>query len=79
MSALIIRSHVKDGIEMAKQHKLPKTIEDMIPQHHGTSLIEYFYNKARTEAEETGQDPDEVNKSLYTYQVHVPDKRSWDF
>ena len=67
MSALIIRSHVKDGIELAKQHKLPKVIEDMIPQHHGTSLIEYFYNKARTEAEEAEQDPDEIDKSLYSY------------
>ncbi|MCB0317267.1 MAG: HDIG domain-containing protein [Bdellovibrionales bacterium] len=67
MSALIIRSHVKDGIELAKQHKIPQVIEDMIPQHHGTSLIEYFYNKAKTEAEEAGQNPEEIDKSLYSY------------
>jgi putative nucleotidyltransferase with HDIG domain len=63
MSALIIRSHVKDGIELARKHKLPKVIEDMIPEHHGTGFIEYFYDKAVKEAVE-GQ---EVDQSLYTY------------
>jgi putative nucleotidyltransferase with HDIG domain len=67
MSALIIRAHVKDGIELARRHKLPKIIEEMIPQHHGTSLIEYFYDKARKEAEELGVDPDTVNPALYQY------------
>lgn len=47
MSALIIAAHVKDGIEMAKEHKLPKRIADMIPEHQGTKLIGYFYNKAK--------------------------------
>lgn len=47
MSALIIESHVKDGIEMAREHKLPQRIADMIPQHQGTKLIGYFYNKAK--------------------------------
>lgn len=67
MSALIIRSHVKDGVELARKHHLPKVIEDMIPQHHGTSVIEYFYDKACAEAETNGRDPDSVDKSLYTY------------
>jgi putative nucleotidyltransferase with HDIG domain len=47
MSALIISSHVKDGIELARQHKLPQRIIDIIPQHQGTKLITYFYNKAK--------------------------------
>jgi putative nucleotidyltransferase with HDIG domain len=47
MSALIIMSHVKDGIKLAKEYKLPQRIIDMIPQHHGTNLIAYFYNKAK--------------------------------
>jgi len=64
MSALIIKSHVKEGIELASQHKLPEVIVDMIPQHHGTSVIEYFYEKALTEAEEEGT---EVERSLYAY------------
>lgn len=67
MSALIIRAHVKDGIDLARRHRLPKIIEDMIPQHHGTSVIDYFYDKARKEAEESGGDPDAVDKALYQY------------
>ncbi|MBI2340768.1 MAG: HDIG domain-containing protein [Deltaproteobacteria bacterium] len=47
MSALIVEAHVKDGLEMAREHKLPKKITDMIPEHQGTKLIGYFYNKAR--------------------------------
>jgi putative nucleotidyltransferase with HDIG domain len=67
MSALIIRAHVKDGIDLAGRYKLPKIIEDMIPQHHGTSIIDYFYDKARKEAEDAGNDPDAVDRSLYQY------------
>jgi putative nucleotidyltransferase with HDIG domain len=67
MSSLIIRSHVKDGVELAKRHGVPDVIEDMITQHHGTSVIEYFYEKARVEAEANGQDPESVDISLYTY------------
>jgi hypothetical protein len=47
MSALIILSHVKEGIEMARQYRLGKKITDMIGQHHGTSLVSYFYNRAK--------------------------------
>jgi len=45
-SALIIKSHVKDGVDIALQHKLPKTIVDVIQQHHGTTLIQAFYQRA---------------------------------
>lgn len=47
MSSLIIASHVKDGVDMARAHKLPSTVIDIIHQHHGTSLITYFYQKAK--------------------------------
>lgn len=67
MSALIIKSHVKDGLELGKKYTLPGGIMDAIAQHHGTSIIEYFYEKALKEAKEAGQDPAEVDKSLYTY------------
>ncbi|HMO17681.1 MAG TPA: HDIG domain-containing protein [Oligoflexia bacterium] len=60
MSALIIKAHVKDGIEMAMEHRLPGILVDMIRQHHGTTLIEYFYDKAKKEAEE-GETVDENN------------------
>ncbi len=47
MSSLIIASHVKDGVEIAQEHKLPSAVIDIIQQHHGTSLITYFYQKAK--------------------------------
>lgn len=53
MSALILISHVKEGVELARQHKLGKEIIDVIKEHHGTSLITYFYNKAK-EMEDPG-------------------------
>ena len=46
MSALILISHVKEGVELARKHKLPKEVVDLISQHHGTSLIRFFYDKA---------------------------------
>jgi putative nucleotidyltransferase with HDIG domain len=52
MSALIIAKHVKEGVEIAKQHKLNKTIIDFIHQHHGDSLIAYFYQKAIEKSED---------------------------
>ena len=46
MSMLIIDSHVKDGIELAEEHGLPKALIDLIPQHHGTTVQEFFYTRA---------------------------------
>jgi putative nucleotidyltransferase with HDIG domain len=45
MSSMIITSHVKEGVELAKNQNLPDSIIDIIRQHHGTSLITYFYQK----------------------------------
>ena len=47
MSALILMSHVKDGVEMARKYKLGKEITDITREHHGTHLINYFYQKAK--------------------------------
>lgn len=47
MSSMVIVSHVKEGVELARQHKLPPSIIDIIQQHHGTGLIAYFYQKAK--------------------------------
>lgn len=52
MSALIIHSHVKEGIEMAKKYKLSGMIVDFIKQHHGNGLISYFYTKALNDTKE---------------------------
>jgi putative nucleotidyltransferase with HDIG domain len=46
MSALILESHVKEGVEMAREANLPKNVVDFIQEHHGTTLMSYFYNKA---------------------------------
>jgi len=51
LSSLIITSHVKDGLEMAKDNKLPLQIQDIIAQHHGDSLVSFFYHKALEEYE----------------------------
>jgi putative nucleotidyltransferase with HDIG domain len=45
-SAQIIRSHTRDGLEMARKHRLPRTVNAFITEHHGTSKISYFYHKA---------------------------------
>jgi cyclic-di-AMP phosphodiesterase PgpH len=47
MSSLIIASHVKEGVDLAQEHKLPSSVIEIIQQHHGTSLISYFYQKAK--------------------------------
>ena len=51
MSYLVIASHVKDGIELAKKHKLKQVIIDFIPQHQGTCPVYYFYKKASSNTE----------------------------
>lgn len=46
ISAVILRAHVEDGLQLAKRHRLPKIIADGIAQHHGTCLMGYFYGRA---------------------------------
>ncbi len=60
MSALIIEKHVKEGAEMARKYKLNNAIVDIITQHHGDSLISYFYQKA-LEKSQDGASVDEAN------------------
>jgi len=52
MSQLIIVGHVKDGIEMAKEYGLPAVLRQFIETHHGTTLVEYFYNEAKRRHDE---------------------------
>lgn len=49
MSAKIIKNHVTDGLELAKEYSLPTIVSDFIPMHHGTTRVEYFYRKALEE------------------------------
>lgn len=47
ISSLIIRNHVKEGVSLAESAKLPEVVLDAIREHHGTTVTQYFYNKAR--------------------------------
>ena len=56
LSAMTIISHVQDGLDMAREYGLPRRIRDFIAEHHGTACVRYFYNKARAEAREWGEE-----------------------
>ncbi|GHC04219.1 HD family phosphohydrolase [Cerasicoccus arenae] len=85
MSALIIKSHVKEGVDMAKQHKLPDIFIDIIRQHHGTTLIKYFYSKACNRQQQTVlplqsgtsnppfERPEDVDESTFRYEGPKPE------
>ncbi|HHW01548.1 MAG TPA: HDIG domain-containing protein [Thermoanaerobacterales bacterium] len=68
LSALIITSHVKDGLEIAREHRLPASICDFIAQHHGTTLLSFFYNKAA----DADKKPDETS---FRYEGPKPQTR----
>jgi len=83
MSALVIKSHVKEGVQMAREYRLPSVIIDVIKQHHGTSLIQYFYYKALERQKAEGSiesiDPNaprielnQVNEDTYRYEGPIP-------
>ncbi|MCC6661822.1 MAG: HDIG domain-containing protein [Phycisphaerales bacterium] len=57
MSLLVIVGHVKDGVAMAQEFGLPRSIQHFIEAHHGTTLVEYFYSRARRQAGEAGRGP----------------------
>lgn len=67
MSALILTSHVKDGVELAREHKLGTELIDIIRQHHGTALIKFFYDRAKSQADPGVQQVDERD-----YRYHGP-------
>jgi len=67
MSSLILISHVKDGVELAKRHKLGKEIIDIIQQHHGTSLISYFYQKAKDHRKKKENRSSQVKEEDFRY------------
>lgn len=64
MSALILISHIKDGVELARAHHLPQPIIDAIEQHHGTRLITFFYKRALSQCD---PDTEEVVEEKYRY------------
>jgi putative nucleotidyltransferase with HDIG domain len=73
ISALILKSHVREGIEIAKTYRLPKVVMDIIRQHHGTSLMQYFYQKALRQ-----RDPEnspEIEAAAFRYDGPKPQFR----
>ncbi len=75
VSAKIIISHVADGLELAKKHRLPSVIRAFIAQHHGTEMVRYFYHKAVKAAEAAGKDETSVDKLSFTYPGPIPQSR----
>lgn len=63
MSTLVIVAHVKDGANLARQHRLPRSIIDLLEQHHGMTLVEYFFRQATLQHENApdSRRPDETS------------------
>ncbi len=71
LSAQIIISHAKDGLELAKEYKLPEIIQDIIIQHHGTTLVKYFYYTLKNSSD----NPDEIKEEDFKYSGPIPSSK----
>ncbi|MGG7077954.1 HD family phosphohydrolase [Clostridium sardiniense] len=71
LSTLIIISHVKDGVELAKEYNLPDVIKDIIEQHHGTTLVKYFYYTMKNNAE----NPEDIKEEDFRYPGPIPSSK----
>ena len=67
MSSLILISHVKDGVELARENKIGREIIDIIQQHHGTSLISFFYQKAKDRKVVKGGKATDIKEEDFRY------------
>jgi cyclic-di-AMP phosphodiesterase PgpH len=74
MSTLVIIAHVKDGADLARQHRIPQRVIDFIEQHHGTTLVEYFYRQA-TKKSEASEDGEEISETSFRYPGPKPQTR----
>jgi cyclic-di-AMP phosphodiesterase PgpH len=74
MSTLIIIAHVKEGVELARQYNLPQPIVDIIAEHHGTTLVEFFYRRA-TELSQTDPNGTEIDEQNFRYPGPKPSSR----
>ncbi|MBC8345790.1 MAG: HDIG domain-containing protein [Candidatus Marinimicrobia bacterium] len=70
MSAKIIKNHVTEGLNLAKEYALPSIVSDFIPMHHGTTRVEYFYRKALEEAGD-----EKVNEKQFQYPGPKPNSK----
>jgi len=74
MSTLVIVAHVKDGTDLARQHRLPSPIVEIIEQHHGTTLVEYFFGRA-TEQRQADPNGSDVQESSFRYPGPKPQSK----
>ena len=74
MSAVIIKRHVTEGLEMAREYKLPQRVADAIPEHHGTRLVGFFFHKAQKELEGR-EDLKPLDEALFRYPGPKPQSR----
>ena len=72
MSALILMAHVKDGTEMARENRLGQALSDIIRQHHGTSLMKFFYDRAKSKAD---PEVEQIDERDYRYPGPKPQTR----
>lgn len=75
MSALIVKRHVTDGLELARRWRLPRVVADAIAQHHGTRHVGYFWAKAQRVAEESGGRGTPLDEALFCYPGPRPQTR----
>ena len=75
MSTLIIIGHVKDGVDLAEEYHLPQPLIDFIEQHHGTTLVEYFYHAANKKADNDPERRLDVEESAFRYPGPKPQTR----
>jgi cyclic-di-AMP phosphodiesterase PgpH len=74
LSTLVIIGHIKDGLALARQYNLPRPIVEFIQQHHGTTLVEYFYREAVRLQENNGQGAAEL-EAAFRYPGPKPQNR----
>ena len=67
MSTLIIIGHVKDGVDLAEEYHIPRVLIDFIEQHHGTTLVEFFFHAANKKADAEPDRKAEVEESAFRY------------
>ena len=79
MSALVIKAHVKEGIELARKHKLPRVIIDVIRQHHGTNLIQYFYYQAKQKKKNIANNQSEVPNPSRNKEINLVDESTYRY
>lgn len=75
MSLLVILAHVKDGLALAKEHRLPPVLHQFITEHHGTTIVRYFHARATQEAKANGRRDRQISESEFRYPGPKPGSR----